>query len=95
MISPKYYISKEWICIISQACAFLEKGIGILYLAHSGKSTLFLQKSNHKHDYKLKKNNPWFGGDINLMVCPFRQKLYVLSDKNGNINSMFSASELG
>lgn len=38
-----------------QACAFFEEGIGILCLTHSMNSTLFLQKANHKHDFK----SPW------------------------------------
>lgn len=53
MISPTYYVSKGSIYTNMVKSVFFQKEVGILYLAYSGKSALFLQKTNHKRDYKF------------------------------------------
>ena len=74
---------------------FLKKELGFCTWLIVGKVLWFCKKQIMNMIVNLKKKNPWFYGDMKLMVCSFRQKWYVLSDKNGSINSMSSASKLG
>lgn len=62
--------------------AFLEKGIGILSVAHSERRYFIVQKKQIIMVILNLNKNPQLDGDMNIMECSFR--------KSGSSNSVFS-----